>query len=216
MGKILITDDHPMVRTGLRALLSGDRHISEIGEAASAEETLQRLTSEQWDLLILDINMPDRSGMDVLREVRPKFSPSGVVTEFAQLLRGFRISRVTGDHYAGEFAREPFRLAGIQYEVSERNKSDIYRDFLPLINSGNVRLLDVPKLVSQLCQLERKTGTAGRDTIDHPKGSAFHDDLANAAAGALLMCSSKPTLIVPSSVVAAGRRFAPPNPWWVT
>jgi hypothetical protein len=171
------------------------------------------------DSVVLAIAHRERDGravLDVLREVRPKFSPSGVVTEFAQLLRGFRISRVTGDHYAGEFAREPFRLAGIQYEVSERNKSDIYRDFLPLINSGNVRLLDVPKLVSQLCQLERKTGTAGRDTIDHPKGSAFHDDLANAAAGALLMCSSKPTLIVPSSVVAAGRRFAPPNPWWVT
>jgi len=73
MGKILITDDHPMVRTGLRALLSGDRHISEIGEAASAEETLERLKSEPWDLLILDINMPDRSGMDVLREVRANY-----------------------------------------------------------------------------------------------------------------------------------------------
>ncbi len=73
MGKILIADDHPMVRTGLRSLLSGDRNISEIGEAASAEETLARLRSEPWDLLLLDINMPDRSGMDVLREVRATF-----------------------------------------------------------------------------------------------------------------------------------------------
>jgi len=70
MGKVLITDDHPMVRAGLRALLAGDRFISEIGDVASAQETLERLKSEEWDLLILDINMPDRSGMDVLREVR--------------------------------------------------------------------------------------------------------------------------------------------------
>jgi hypothetical protein len=168
------------------------------------------------DSMVLAIAHRERDGraiLDVLREVRPKFSPSVVVGEFAQLLRSFRISRVTGDHYAGEFAREPFRLAGIQYEISERNKSDIYRDFLPLINSGNVRLLDVPKLVSQLCQLERKTGTAGRDTIDHPKGSAFHDDLANAAAGALLMCSNRPTLVVPRSVIIAGMQRPPLNPW---
>jgi hypothetical protein len=171
------------------------------------------------DSMVLAIAHRERDGravLDVLREVRPKFSPSVVVGEFAQLLRSFRISRVTGDHYAGEFAREPFRLAGVQYEVSERNKSDIYRDFLPLINSSNVRLLDIPKLISQLTQLERKVGTAGRDTIDHPRGGSFHDDLANAAAGALLMCSNRPTLIVPASVVAAGRRFAPPNPWWIT
>jgi two-component system invasion response regulator UvrY len=70
MSKILIADDHPMVRTGLRALLADDRNITEIGEAASGAEALSSLQSGRWDLLILDINMPDRGGMDVLREVR--------------------------------------------------------------------------------------------------------------------------------------------------
>jgi two-component system invasion response regulator UvrY len=70
MSKILIADDHPMVRTGLRALLADDRNITEIGEAASGAEALSSLQSGPWDLLILDINMPDRGGMDVLREVR--------------------------------------------------------------------------------------------------------------------------------------------------
>jgi DNA-binding NarL/FixJ family response regulator len=70
MSKILIADDHPMVRTGLRALLAEDRNITEIGEAASGAEALSSLQSGRWDLLILDINMPDRGGMDVLREVR--------------------------------------------------------------------------------------------------------------------------------------------------
>jgi DNA-binding NarL/FixJ family response regulator len=70
MSKILIVDDHPMVRTGLRALLADDRNVTEIGEAASGAEALSSLQSGRWDLLILDINMPDRGGMDVLRDVR--------------------------------------------------------------------------------------------------------------------------------------------------
>jgi two-component system, NarL family, invasion response regulator UvrY len=70
MARLLIADDHPMVRAGLRRLLVEDRSITEIGEAASGNETLDRLRSGNWDLLILDINMPDRSGLDILRHVR--------------------------------------------------------------------------------------------------------------------------------------------------
>lgn len=56
--------------------------------------------------------------IDCLREVRPPFSPEGVVGEFAQLLKSYRIGKVTGDRYAGEFPREQFRKCGISYEVS--------------------------------------------------------------------------------------------------
>ncbi len=73
MGKILVADDHPMVRTGLRALLSERYSLSDIGEAASGAEVLQALQAGTWDLLILDLNMPDRSGIDILREVRATF-----------------------------------------------------------------------------------------------------------------------------------------------
>lgn len=70
MAKILIADDHPMVRAGLRRLLTEDRSVSDIGEAASGNDTLEKLRTQSWDLLILDINMPDRSGLDILRHVR--------------------------------------------------------------------------------------------------------------------------------------------------
>ena len=70
MSKILIADDHAMVRAGLRQFLTEDRSITEIGEAASGNETLDQLRSGSWDLVILDINMPDRSGLDILRYVR--------------------------------------------------------------------------------------------------------------------------------------------------
>jgi hypothetical protein len=68
------------------------------------------------------------------------------------------------------------------YEVSAQSKGDLYINFLPVLNSGRVRLLDHQRLIGQLASLERRTtrGT-GRDVIDHPLGA--HDDLSNCAAG---------------------------------
>lgn len=125
--------------------------------------------------------------LDAIREVRPPFSPEGVVEDFAALLKLYGLRSVTGDRYAGEWVREPFRTQGIDYKLSEKTKVDIYRDCLPLLNSRRVELLDLPRLSSQLCGLERRTARGGRDSIDHAPGG--HDDVANAAAGALLMAS---------------------------
>ena len=63
---------------------------------------------------------------------------------------------------------------------------------LPLINSGRVELLDHPRLVAQLCGLERRTAWGGRDSIDHGPGG--HDDVANAVAGALVAVAEAPRL----------------------
>lgn len=125
-----------------------------------------------------------RAVLDVLRERRPPFSPEDVVREFAALLKAYRVSRVRGDRYAGEWPRERFQAHGIRYEVASMVKSDLYLGFLPMINSRQAELLDHPRLLAQLCGLERKTARGGRDTIDHWPGG--HDDLANAAAGALV------------------------------
>jgi two-component system invasion response regulator UvrY len=67
---VLIADDHAMIRTGLRHYLEKDRSINTIGEAATGAETLQRLREGHWDLVVLDINMPDRSGIDILQHIR--------------------------------------------------------------------------------------------------------------------------------------------------
>ncbi|TMA58326.1 MAG: hypothetical protein E6J75_05625, partial [Deltaproteobacteria bacterium] len=59
-------------------------------------------------------------------------------------------------------------------------------------NSGRVELLDHPRLVAQLCGLERRTAWGGRDSIDHGPGG--HDDVANAVAGALVAVAEAPRL----------------------
>ena len=126
--------------------------------------------------------------LDVIREVRPPFSPEAVTRDFAATLKLYGISTVHGDRYAGEWPRERFAEHGVKYALSDRPKSDIYRDCLPLLNAGRVELLDLPRLATQLVNLERRTTRGGRDSIDHPPGG--HDDLANAAAGALLLAKA--------------------------
>jgi hypothetical protein len=155
----------------------------------------------------------DRDGvavLDAVREFRPPFSPETVVSEIAVLLKSYRISRVTGDRYGGEWPRERFRLSGIQYDISEQPKGDIYRDSLPLLNSGKLELLDHKRLASQLCGLERRTARGGRDSIDHGPGA--HDDLANAALGALLLVGTHAPMVISREAVeqirARGRRYA--------
>jgi DNA-binding NarL/FixJ family response regulator len=69
MSRVLIADDHAVVRAGYRQFLEEDPSISEIGESASGSETLDILRRQEWDLLLMDIHMPDRSGLDILRRV---------------------------------------------------------------------------------------------------------------------------------------------------
>jgi hypothetical protein len=119
--------------------------------------------------------------VDALRERKPPFSPEDVVAEFGALLKSYRISKITGDRYAGEWPRERFREHSISYEPAQKPKSDLYRDLLPVINSRKIDLLDDARLLTQLVGLERRTARGGRDSIDHAPGA--HDDLANAVAG---------------------------------
>lgn len=132
----------------------------------------------------------DHAHLDALRERRPPFSPEQVVADFAALLASYHIRKVSGDRYAGEWPREQFRKHGIDYEVSTRSKSEIYRDFLPIVNSRRCSLLDSARLTHQLDSLERSVARGGRDTIDHPPNG--HDDLANAAAGVIVGCLTVP------------------------
>lgn len=70
MTNVLIADDHPMVRTGIRRFLEGAAIIDRIGEAGSVKETIERLRSRSWQLLLLDLHLPDGSGLDILSRAR--------------------------------------------------------------------------------------------------------------------------------------------------
>lgn len=68
--KILIADDHNVVRTGIIKSLSESFPGARFGEATNAAEILRLIDEDRWDLVILDINMPGRDGLDILKEIK--------------------------------------------------------------------------------------------------------------------------------------------------
>jgi hypothetical protein len=131
----------------------------------------------------------ERILIDAIREVQPPFSPEALIDEFASLCKSYRISKIEGDRYAGEFPRQQFRKRGIEYRCSDKTKSDLFRDLLPMLNAGRITLPKSERLTNQLCNLERRVARSGKDSIDHGPGS--HDDLANAVAGAADLASGR-------------------------
>jgi two-component system, NarL family, invasion response regulator UvrY len=71
--RVLIVDDHPMVRRGLRETLSAEADITVVGEAARSEEVLALLGTHECDVVLLDLSLPGRGGIDVLKEIRHEF-----------------------------------------------------------------------------------------------------------------------------------------------
>ena len=70
MARVLIADDHAAVRAGMRQFLSDDPAVSDIAEAENGQEAMSLLRASRFDVLILDINMPGRGGLDILKHVR--------------------------------------------------------------------------------------------------------------------------------------------------
>ncbi len=68
--KILLADDHAVVRRGLRQILADEFKRAAFGEARNAQEALDLVWKENWDVVVLDITMPGRSGLEVLREIK--------------------------------------------------------------------------------------------------------------------------------------------------
>jgi hypothetical protein len=131
--------------------------------------------------------------LDALHEMVAPFDPAAATAEIAKTLKAYWIVRVIGDKYAAQWPVSEFSPNHITYEHSERDRSAVYADFLPLLTSGRARLLDAPGLVGQLCNLERRASPMGRDRIDHPAGA--HDDLSNAAAGALVLAGEESSML---------------------
>lgn len=122
--------------------------------------------------------------IDAIREVPAPFSPEAATSELATFFKSYGCHTITGDRYAGAWPAEQFSKFGITYTPSAKPKSDLYVDLLPAINSGRIELLDHARLVGQLASLERRVARGtGKDTIDHPQGAGWHDDVANVVAG---------------------------------
>ncbi len=150
--------------------------------------------------------------LDCVRERRPRFSPEAVIAEFADTISSYRIGTVTSDRWAPGFTKEAFARHGITHVPSAKTASELYVEFLPRCNSGEVSLLDHQRLIAQLIDLERRTSAAGKDNITHPEGR--HDDIACCAAGALWLAAgsaAQPVTFAVPIIFGSGMPAANPS-----
>ena len=77
--KVMIVDDHSLIREGLKQLLEFDGSIEVVGEASNGIECLEKIDSVHPEVLLLDINMPEKNGIEVLKEMKEKESPIKVL-----------------------------------------------------------------------------------------------------------------------------------------
>ncbi len=165
MTKVLIADDHAIVRTGLRALLQLDPTITLVGEATGGYETIEKVSLLQPDILVLDISMPDLDGISVVKKLIPQFPALKILIltlhDDKALLReaiksgasGYILKQAAESDLSmainvimrGDMYVEPSMLHGVIDEGIKSQWSDEREESSPL----TTREIDVLKLIAQ-------------------------------------------------------------------
>jgi two-component system, NarL family, invasion response regulator UvrY len=176
--RILIADDHAILRRGLKEILARELSGSTYGEAGDAQQVLAQIRSEVWDLLLLDISMPGRSGLDLLGELKqlqPEL-PVLVLSTHSEDQYGKRVLRAGAAGYvnkenAPEDLVKAIRrvLAGGRYisaDLAERLALDLRADADTLPHerlSGRefevLRMIALGKQPSQIAELLHLSAT---------------------------------------------------------
>lgn len=134
--KILLTDDHSMIREGIKQLLELDSKFKVIGQAGDGAECLKLLDQEQPDVLLLDINMPKMSGIEVLRKLKEMKSSVKVLmltihSEVEYLLKAVDIG-------CNGYVLKDSDSAMLKKAITSVYEGDIFiqPDLIPVLNSG--------------------------------------------------------------------------------
>ena len=119
--KILIVDDHVLIRRGMISLLSGQYQGLQIGEAADAREGLDAVAKKGWDLVIVDISMPGRNGLELIQEIKREKPNLPVL--------------VVSAHSEKDYALRAFKLGASGY-VSKQSAPDVLVTAVERLLSG--------------------------------------------------------------------------------
>jgi two-component system invasion response regulator UvrY len=122
MIRALVADDHAIVRRGLVDLFGGSGDIVVGGEATNARELLELVEKDPWDVVVLDINLPDRSGLDLLadmKRLRPEL-PVLILTMYAE----------------EQFAVRAMRAGAAGYVTKESAPEELIQAVRKVVNRG--------------------------------------------------------------------------------
>ena len=189
MIRALIADDHAVVRQGLKLILGDTPEMVVAGEATNGQEVLDKVRAETWDIVVLDISMPDRSGLDILKQLRSerpklpvlvlsmysedqyarrvlKAGAAGYVTKDTaadELVRAIR-KVVSGGRYVSSFLAEKlaFEIGTDSSRLPHEILSDREFQVLRLIATGK----SVTEIAAQLCLSVKTVSTYRARTLE--------------------------------------------------
>jgi two-component system, NarL family, invasion response regulator UvrY len=122
MIKVFITDDHSLIREGLKKLLKDEMDIEVAGEAGNAKDTMEFVLKNNLDVLVLDINLPDKNGLDLLKELK----------EFKPDLRVLMLSM----HPEDRFAMRVLRAGAYGYVTKESAGEELVKAIRKVYDGG--------------------------------------------------------------------------------
>jgi DNA-binding NarL/FixJ family response regulator len=120
MIKVLIADDHAVVRKGLKQIIQEKTNMMVAGEATTGQEVLDMVRKENWDVLVLDISLPLRNGLEVLQEVRrskPRL-PVLILSIYPEEQFGIRVLRAGASGYMNKECALDELVSAIQKVVT--------------------------------------------------------------------------------------------------
>ncbi len=147
--KILIVDDHAVVRRGLQQIVLDEYEDIVFGEAKNGQEALDMLSEQNWDVIVLDISMPGRSGLDVLKEIRKQRSDIPVL--------------VLSIHPEDQFAVRVLRAGASGYMTKETAPEELVTAIGKVMSGGTYVSRSLAELLAR--DLQRDTG----DTTLHSR-----------------------------------------------
>jgi two-component system invasion response regulator UvrY len=120
--RFLLADDHAVVRRGVREMLREEYPSALFGEAATAQEALELAWREPWDLVVLDISMPGRSGLDILRDLKEARPRAAIL--------------VQSMHAEDQFARRVLKAGAAGYITKDSMPRELLRAVQKALGGG--------------------------------------------------------------------------------
>lgn len=139
--RILLVDDHPVVRQGIKQVLTGAFHPALVGEASSAEEGLNEITNTDWDVMVLDLSLPGTSGLDLLKDLRRQRPKLPVL--------------VLSMHPADQFARRAMNAGASGYLTKDSSPSELVKAVSEVIAGRRYLNPDVMEELADKIEPER-------------------------------------------------------------
>ncbi len=147
--KVIIADDHAIVRAGLRTLITSEKDLSLIGEAAGGLEAIEKVHQFSPDVLVLDISMPDKDGIEVIRTLKEEGETCAIL--------------VLTVHEDEAMLRESIRFGAAGYILKHAAESELISAIRSVFRG---ELYIHPKMIRSLLQPEPTTGAPELSTME--------------------------------------------------